>query len=78
MQQDLGLDRERARDAEPLLLAAREAERALFSRSLTSSHSAARFERVLDPVVEVVLHPERRAVPKATLSKIDLGNGFGF
>jgi hypothetical protein len=52
----VGLDGDRARDAEPLLLAAGEADRALLQpvRDLVQRRGA--LERVLDSVVEVVAH----------------------
>jgi hypothetical protein len=76
-EEDVRLDSETARDAEPLLLSAREAERALV-------------EPVLDLVPERGLlkarstRPSRSSVipstrgPKATLAWIVFGKGFGF
>ena len=60
-QQDLGLDRQRARDAETLLLAAGERERRRRAAGpCTSSQSAARLEAGLDASAQLVLrrgHP---------------------
>ena len=50
-----GCDRERARDAEPLLLAAGERERALLELVLDLVPERGAGERLLDEVVEVAL-----------------------
>ena len=57
-QHDVRLDRDRARDAEALLLPAREAERRTLQAVLDLVPDRRAAERLLDPVVEVVLHPE--------------------
>ena len=62
-QQHLGLDGERAGDAEPLLLAAREAERALLEAVADVVPQRRLLEGVLDAVVKVVLHPEHAQAP---------------
>ena len=62
-QQHLGLDRERARDAEALLLTAREAERALLEAVLDLIPERRLAQRLLDALVEVVLHPEVARAP---------------
>ena len=56
-QQHLGVDRERARDAEPLLLATREAQRRMGEVVLDLLEQAGAVERLLD---------ERAAAPPAT------------
>ena len=57
-QHDIGLDGDRARDAEALLLAARQAERGALEPVLHLVPDRGALERLLDPVVEVVLHAE--------------------
>src|SRR2546421_729210 len=57
-QQHLGLDRDRARDAEPLLLAAGERERAFLQPVLDLVPERGAFERLLDALVRVLLQPE--------------------
>ena len=57
-QQHLRLDRDRARDAEPLLLAAGERERALLQSVLDLVPERRALERALHPLVEALLHPE--------------------
>src|SRR5919108_807993 len=62
-QHDVGLDGDRARDAEPLLLAAGELERACLQPHLDLVPERRLRERVLDATVEVVLHSERAQAP---------------
>ena len=57
-QDDVGLDGDRAGDAEPLLLAAGEAERRPLEPVLDLVPDRGAPERLLDAVVEVVLHAE--------------------
>src|SRR5438270_6593421 len=62
-QHDVRLDRDRAGDAEALLLAAGEGERARFLPVLDLVPERRLCERALDPLVELVLHPEYAAAP---------------
>ena len=78
-QQDLGLDRERsARCRAAAAGRPRAARRCGSRRSLTSSHSAAWRSALLDALVDVAASSPIERGPKATLSKIDFGNGLGF
>ena len=65
-----------AGDAESLLLAARHAVGVVVESVLDLVPERRALERLLDAVVDVV-HAQD-AGPKATLSKIDFGKGFGF
>ena len=58
-QDDVRLGGERARDAEPLLLAAGEPERGVFEAVLDLVPERGPAQAALDTVVEIVLHPER-------------------
>ena len=57
-QQHVRFDRDRPGDAEPLLLAAGEAERAVLEPVLDLVPERRSAQRLLDPLVELVLQPE--------------------
>src|SRR5262249_24626154 len=62
-QEHLRLDRDRARDAQPLLLAAGERERALLEPVLHLLPERCAGQRLLDALVEILLHPEHARAP---------------
>jgi len=75
----LGLHRQAARDAEPLLLSAGELQRGFVEPVAHFVHSAARRRLVstrpsISPRPHATLHVKTE---RPTFSKIDLGNGFG-
>ena len=79
-QDHLGLDRDRAGDAQALLLAAGEADPGVVEAILDLVPEADRPQRVVDPLAQSSL-PRMPASfsPAATLSKIDIvGNGLAF
>src|SRR5919201_781848 len=57
-EQHLGLDRDGTRDAEPLLLAARERQRAVLQPVLDLVPERGAMQRLLDPLVEILLEPQ--------------------
>jgi len=71
-------DRDAARDAQPLLLAADRLFPLWWSFLLTRPQRGAR-ERPLDALLHLApRQPFEQPTPKAILSKIDMGNGVGF
>ena len=75
-EEDVGLGRERARDAQPLLLAAREAERGVLQPVLDLVPERGAAQAGLDALVEAVLQPER-AGPEGDVVVDRLGERVG-
>ena len=74
-QQHVGFDRDRARDAEPLLLAAGEAEGAVLEPVLDLVPERRSAQRPLDPLVEVVPAGRGCAAPRRRCRRSTSGTG---